>query len=412
MIQLSHSTAEIRSEIIISGSKSESNRWLILQHLYPESIEIQNLSSSEDTKVLQDALNSDFSSDNSRIDIGHAGTAMRFLTAFLAVQDGVQIILTGSERMQQRPIAPLVEALKDLGCSIEYKGKIGFPPLKISGQKIKKDEVTVRADISSQFITALMLIAPKLPRGLKINFKGELTSRPYVEMTLNQLRSLGIQAEFTPKGIHIFPKSIIKKKNVIVESDWSTASYWFSAVALAQMAEIKLNFFQKNSLQGDAAVREIYAKYFGVKSEITHNNLILNKIQDFVLPKKIHLNLNQTPDIAQTIAVTCAGLQIQAKLTGLKTLKIKETNRLLALQNELKKMGVDSIIGDDFIELISFNPPHETPLIETYQDHRMAMSFAPLALKFLLKIADENVVAKSCPEFWDDFASAGFRISH
>ena len=411
MIQLSHSTAKIKGKINISGSKSESNRWLILQKLFPEITEIKNISNSEDTKLLAEGLhNCQPSTNNFLLNIGHAGTAMRFLTAYFATTDYSKVILTGSKRMQERPIYPLVNALRDLGCVINYVEKEGFPPLQIFGKSITKDEVNIPANVSSQYITALMLIAAKLPKGLKINFTTELTSQPYIEMTKNQLQSIGIMVNWLENGIQIYPKKCVDKQSVTVESDWSSASYWYSMAVLSRCTEMELNFFKKDSWQGDAELVNIYEKFFGVKTIFQSDSIILSKIDGFVFPDCIELDLNKTPDIAQTIAVTCAALKIKTKLTGLHTLKIKETDRLAALQTELEKLGATVQISNDDLELISFSEITSMPTIATYQDHRMAMSFAPLALKFPLQIEDDKVVKKSYPNFWQDLEKVGFTI--
>ena len=415
MLKLSHPTSEINGKIQITGSKSESNRWLILQQIFPGIESIENLSNSVDTKVLVEALKvyntrSQHLHHTLEINIGHTGTAMRFLTAFFAIQTDVEIILTGSERMQQRPIEPLVTALNNLGCNISYIKKEGFPPLRIKPKISLSDELEIRADISSQYITALLLNAANLPNGLKIHFQSELTSRPYVEMTKQQLESLGIKVEWLNNGIQVYPKKSISPQQVLVESDWSSASYWFSMLALSNSSKLELASYQDQSLQGDASLRQIYAEFFGIRSEIKDDVLKLEKIQNFQFPTCVELNLNNTPDMAQTIAVTCAGLGIKAKLTGLHTLKVKETDRLEAMKNELKNVGVDVLITENSIELRRFKEVKDIPLIETYQDHRMAMAFAPLALKMPLKIKDEAVVNKSYPTFWQDLRSVGFGI--
>lgn len=415
MLQLSHLTSEIKGKIQITGSKSESNRWLILQQIFPGIESIENLSNSVDTKVLVEALKvyntrSQHLHHTLEINIGHTGTAMRFLTAYFAIQTDLEIILTGSERMQERPIEPLVTALNNLGCNISYIKKEDFPPLRIKPKISLSDELEIRADISSQYITALLLNAANLPNGLKIHFQSELTSRPYVEMTKQQLESLGIKVEWLNNGIQVYPKKSISPQQVLVESDWSSASYWFSMLALSESSEIELSSYKNQSLQGDASLKQIYAQYFGIQSEIEDDVLKLKKITDFKFPESIDLNLNNTPDIAQTIALTCAGLKIKAKLTGLHTLKLKETDRLKAMKNELKKVGVDTVITEKSIELVAFNKINDIPTIETYQDHRMAMAFAPLSLKMPLKINDETVVNKSYPTFWEDLRSVGFAI--
>ena len=415
MLKLSHPTSEINGKIQITGSKSESNRWLILQQIFPGIESIENLSNSVDTKVLVEALKvyntrSQHLHHTLEINIGHTGTAMRFLTAYFAIHTDVEIVLTGSKRMQERPIEELVKALNSLGCKISYTEQEGFPPLRIKPKTSLNDELEIRVDISSQYITALLLVAPILPNGLKIQFLGELTSRPYIEMTKQQLESIGIKVKWLNNGIQVYPKKSISPQQVLVESDWSSASYWYSMLALSNSSKLELASYQDQSLQGDASLRQIYAEFFGIRSEIKDDVLKLEKIQNFQFPTCVELNLNNTPDMAQTIAVTCAGLGIKAKLTGLHTLKVKETDRLEAMKNELKNVGVDVLITESSIELVAFNKINNIPTIETYKDHRMAMAFAPLALKMPLKINDEAVVDKSYPTFWQDLRSVGFAI--
>lgn len=386
-----------KGEIFITGSKSESNRLLILNALFDNSIEIKNLSNSEDTELLQNALKN----SGNKIDIHHAGTAMRFLTAYLSTQVNREVVLTGSERMKQRPIGILVEALKSLGAEISYLENGGFPPLKIKGKKLIKDFVELDANISSQYITALMLIAPKLENGLTIQLNGKITSLPYLMMTVQLLERIGIKVERNENVFRIHPKNKIQNQEITVESDWSSASYFYALAALSENPEIKINSYFQNSLQGDSALIEIYKNHFGINSEFIGNQIILIKNTDFQF-KTIELNLNETPDIAQTIAVTCAGLKIKCKLTGLETLSIKETDRLTALKNELKKVGAIVAITKDSLEINDFEKINEIPQIETYNDHRMAMSFAPLCLLMDLEIKNPEVITKSYPDFWSD----------
>lgn len=388
--------------IQIGGSKSESNRLLILKAQFPN-LSIENLSESDDTKVLRAGLKI----INGTVDVQHAGTAMRFLTAYFAAKDGAQIILTGSQRMQERPIGVLVDALIGLGADIEYVGVDGFPPLKIKGKLLYKNEVKIKSDISSQFVSALILIAPMLPNGLRILLEGKSISKPYVEMTFSLLKQLGIKGNFPKNEIAISSAKEVAASIFTVESDWSSASYFYSLVALSKNAEINLKNFKENSLQGDSALKKIY-ECLGVKTEFNYNekSITLSK-QKSKLPEFLVLDLNDTPDLAQTIAVTCFGLGIVCKLTGLATLKIKETDRLLALKTELEKLGAVVTVDSNSLHLQKATQINAGQTINTYQDHRMAMAFAPLAIKTDLTIADAEVVSKSYPNFWQDLKNAG-----
>lgn len=391
-------------EIKITGSKSETNRLLILKELFKK-ISLSNISNSDDSNVMRKALNS----DESIIDIGHAGTAMRFLTSFYAISDGREIVLTGSERMRERPIKILVDALNELGANIKYTGNKGYPPLKIKGKNISGGEIILPSNISSQYLTSLLLIGPRLKNGLKIKLSGQITSYPYVKLTLEFLKRIGVDLEI--KRDFIFVKNItdIKEKNIKIESDWSSASYFFSAVALSRFSNLKLSFFSTDSLQGDSILVKLYKK-LGVVSKIKNGNLLLSKNSKFQKPNFINLNLNDTPDLAQTIAVTCLGLKINCELNGLHTLKIKETDRLVALKNEISKFGASVKITNDSLHLIAKKNLKHDVEIDTYNDHRMAMAFAPLALKNNLKIKNEQVVTKSYPAFWKDLQSIGFQV--
>ena len=391
-------------EIKITGSKSETNRLLILKELFKK-ISLSNISNSDDSNVMRKALNS----DESIIDIGHAGTAMRFLTSFYAISDGREIVLTGSDRMKERPIKILVDALNELGANIKYTGNKGYPPLKIKGKNISGGEIILPSNISSQYLTSLLLIGPRLKNGLKIKLSGQITSYPYVKLTLEFLKRIGVDLEI--KRDFIFVKNItdIKEKNIKIESDWSSASYFFSAVALSRFSNLKLSFFSTDSLQGDSILVKLYKK-LGVVSKIKNGNLLLSKNSKFQKPNFINLNLNDTPDLAQTIAVTCLGLKINCELNGLHTLKIKETDRLVALKNEISKFGASVKITNDSLHLIAKKNLKHDVEIDTYNDHRMAMAFAPLALKNNLKIKNEQVVTKSYPAFWKDLQSIGFQV--
>ena len=404
---LKHDNSFFSRSFEISGSKSESNRLLILKSFY-KNLEIENLSDSDDSVVLSKHLKN----LSNHIDIGHAGTAMRFLTAFLSIQNNKEFEITGSERMKQRPIKILVDALNSLGAEIRYKDKVGYPPLIIKGKKISGQKISLNAEISSQYISALILIAPFLDKGLSIHLEGTITSRPYLEMTLSILNKIGVSHEFTNNKITIEPLSEIDKTTINVESDWSSVSYFYSIVALSSQSELSIGKFYNSSIQGDKELSKIYLK-FGVETEFldAQGRIILKKIKDFVLPQKVSIDLTKHPDIAQTIAVTCFGLGINCDLFGLHTLKIKETDRLLALKIELEKLGADIEITNNSIHLSSCSKINKNISIDTYNDHRMAMAFAPLAILVPLKINNPDVVSKSYKNFWSDLKAINFNIS-
>ena len=392
------------SRLQITGSKSESNRALLLQALYNK-LTIQNLSNSDDSKMMKNAL----SSKATNIDIHHAGTAMRFLTAYFAVNMGKTTILTGSERMQQRPIKILVDALNSLGADIGYIKNEGYPPLLIKGRQLSKKIVYLKSDISSQYISALLLIAPSLKNGLELHLEGKITSLPYIKMTLALLDEMGVETKFEGDVIEVLPLSNQVSKIFTVESDWSSASYYYSILALSPVGtQIDLSDYKSESLQGDAVLRNIYKK-LGVDSSFSGTILSLKKVQR-PLPACLALDLSDTPDIAQTIVVSCLGLEIDCDLTGLHTLKIKETDRLLALKNEIKKLGTELKITDNSLHLNNVASLNCDVHIATYNDHRMAMAFAPLALRASLYIENAEVVSKSYPNFWEDLKSLGFKL--
>lgn len=408
---------QIDIEIKLTGSKSECNRALIISALSKGTVSVENLSVAADTVLLVKSLKSIVESqdlgletnDSRLIDIGPAGTAMRFLTAFLAIQNG-KFLLTGTERMKQRPIGILVEALKSIGAEISYVENEGFPPLQISGPlKQTTPKVKIKGDISSQYISALLMIAPNLPLGLTLEIEGELTSKPYVEMTLAMLEQVGIRNDWFENTITIEPQSLNTAK-LYVEPDWSAASYWFAIAALSDEATIFLPGLNGYSLQGDSKITEIMAN-FGITSQFKNGGVFLKKE-----PKKIErkiFDLKECPDLAQTIVVICASLGHDATFTGLETLKIKETNRVLALQQELAKIGV-KFIEKNFSYKLDCSGLHfpEKITINTYEDHRMAMAFAPLALKIKqVEIEEKEVVNKSYPYFWDDLEKAGFEVA-
>ncbi len=349
------------------------------------------------------------SKESGEIDIHHAGTAMRFLTAYFASKPGAEVILTGSSRMQERPIKILVNALKNMGAKISYLKQEGYPPLEIKGVALHGKEVGLPGNVSSQYITALLLSAPRLPHGLHIKLETELTSVPYVEMTLSLLKQIGVKTIFEKDSIQIEPLTHIPKTKLAVESDWSSASYFYSIVALSPPGtEIELSTFRKNSLQGDSALATIY-RDFGVETTFKEDSIVLIKINE-PNDQIVKYNLVDTPDLAQTIAVSCLGLGMGCELTGLHTLKIKETDRLEALEREISKFGADISSTDRSLKLSSIKNLNEGIKVATYNDHRMAMAFAPLALKCNLTILDAGVVSKSYPDFWNDLQSLGLSI--
>ncbi len=407
---LSHQSKVIRGTVQLTGSKSESNRALIIRALSGGLVTVENLSEAADTVTLEAALeiaktgNTEFKT----IDIGPAGTAMRFLTSYLNLIKG-NFILTGTERMQQRPIGILVDALKSIGADIHYEKKAGYPPLKIEGGMFQsKDHVAIQGNISSQYISSLLLIASSLKKGLTIQIEGELTSRPYVTMTLEMLKEAGIQYDFQEQSIAI-AKQDFQPATIYVEPDWSAASYWYAMVALAQEAHVVLPGLKKHSLQGDFAIIDIMT-HFGVTSTFEKDGLHLRK--SGLISKKSLFNFKECPDLAQTVIVVAAALRKDSSFTGLETLKIKETDRILALQQEIGKFGAELIADGEVYHLKTakvFEP--ENINIATYEDHRMAMAFAPLALVFnQVTIEEPVVVEKSYPSFWKHLVAQGFQI--
>ena len=402
---LIHSLSQnISQKIKLTGSKSISNRLLILNSLFNNKINLINTSNSEDTNILKKSL----TSKEKKINIGHAGTAMRFLVSFFAYK-GIEKIITGSSRMKKRPIGLLVEALRSIGVEIKYLEEIGFPPIKILPSKFNNNKLKIKGNISSQFITSLLLIAPKLPNGLELELTNKITSFPYLNMTLSILNKLGIFTKKNENFILIKPIKKILQQNFIIESDWSSASYYYSIAAVSKNCNLELSYFFKNSLQGDSKIVSIYKNFFGVYTKFIDNKIILTKDNNFDFPKSINLNLNDSPDIAQTIAVTSALLKIPTLLTGLETLKVKETDRIVALYKELKKCGIESTITNSTINIQYFNKINYIPKIETYEDHRMAMAFSPFSLIHPIEIINSKVVKKSYPNFWKDINKLGIK---
>ena len=398
--------SEISVTIELLGSKSESNRALIINALSGNNSELKNISTSSDTMLLQEAL----VSKESLIDIQDAGTAMRFLTAYFAAthQDKT---LTGTSRMLERPIATLVDELKEIGADIEYAGITGFPPIIINGSKsiFTKNKIIIRSDISSQFISALLMIAPVLSEGLEIEFTEKIVSRPYIEMTLAIMHHFGIIGECSVNGITISNQNY-KSTKYTIESDWSCASYWYLIAALSKDPAIFLKGLKRKSFQGDAIVQELF-KPFGIVTEFSDTGAFITKADEDFSSIPATIDFTDNPDLAQTYIVLCAAKNIYCKFTGLQSLHIKETDRIQALQNELKKFSVQFVEEEKDVFTLSgkFNPV--PAIIETYNDHRMAMAFAPLALLCPeLKIMNPLCVEKSYPDFWKDIKKSGFCI--
>ena len=392
------------TRILLPASKSISNRALILDALAGGGSTLNNLSQARDTRTMIRLL----ASDQKELDVLDAGTTMRFLTSFLAVQDKARV-LKGSKRMHERPISILVDALRSLGAEIDYLGQEGYPPLLIHPFKKQIEKsIEVKGDISSQYLSALLMIAPQLPQGLTLTVKGKIMSRPYLEMTLSLMGLFGIEHSWQDNRIEILPQPY-HPANLTVESDWSAASYWYSIMALSPEGEIFLEGLQKPSLQGDSRIAKIMAP-LGIATEFNDQGARLTK----TVPQteELALDFSDCPDLAQTVAVICATKGIRALMTGLESLSIKETDRIKAVHTELQKFGGDLVEispGQWVVEPVAALDELSRPVkIATYEDHRMAMAFAPLATKLPLIIEDPQVVNKSYPGFWQDLIKAGF----
>ncbi len=403
---LSKNNKNISGIIDISGSKSESNRLLMLRE-YLGDFKITNLSKSDDTKTLIDAL----INTNNIIDVNHAGTAMRFLISYYASNPDSKVILTGSDRMKSRPIAILVDALRDLGADIEYEGKEGYPPIKIIGKKIINNEVSLPANISSQYVSSLMMLGVKIDNGIKLNLTGDITSKPYILMTKKIIEKVGCNVIINNNKIEVLRQKKPSENIVDVESDWSSASYFYNIVAFSKEAKIVLKTFKKNSIQGDSIISKIYQR-IGVETIYKEGSIIISKNKNINPPERIKLDLTEIPDLAQTIAVCCLGLGIECELSGLHTLKIKETDRIEAIKKEFIKLGVENIkTSDNSIYFKGDQKLNHDIKINTYQDHRMALSFATLAVIIDISIDSPNVVSKSFPNYWENLIALGFKIN-
>lgn len=397
--------SSIKATIQLPASKSISNRALIINALGKGTYPPVNLSDCDDTCVMIKAL----TEGEETIDIMAAGTAMRFLTAYLSVTPGEKII-TGTARMQQRPIQILVDALRELGAEIEYAGNEGFPPLSIKGAELQGNEITLKGNVSSQYISALLMIGPVLKNGLILHLSGEIVSRPYINLTLQLMQDFGAKAAWTsPCSISVAPQPY-QSIPFTVESDWSAASYWYQIAILSSKAEIELLGLFHNSYQGDSRGAEVFSR-LGITTEFTPKSIKLKKTGK--VPPRLDEDFVDIPDLAQTFVVTCALLNIPFRFTGLQSLKIKETDRIAALRTELKKLGY--VIEEENDSVLMWNgercEPEKVPVIATYEDHRMAMAFAPaVILHPNLEIADPQVVTKSYPGYWEDLKKGGFQI--
>lgn len=415
---ISKSNRSIKGEITLNGSKSISNRALIIRALSGENFSIKRISTSKDTITLEKLLaelSHQKESEPIELNTGHAGTTFRFLTGFLAAQKGTQV-LTGSDRMKQRPIGILVKALRELGADIQYLENEGYPPLLIKETSAEwKNKLTIAANTSSQYISSLLMLAPTLPNGLELTLDGKIVSIPYIQMTLNLMEEFGVQHTWEGNKITIAPQQY-QGKDFVVEADWSAASYHFSLAILAEEVDLQLNGLFEKSTQGDAAIVQI-AEQFGITSTFNKNGIHLKKSGD-TPTKMFEYDFLECPDIAQTLAVICGGLGTTGLFTGLDTLSIKETDRIAALQNELQKVQVFfsklppkfSKKSDKTFHMVEGTSVVDLPTFATYEDHRMAMAFAPLAFFGKIKIENPMVVIKSYPDFYKDLEKLGFDI--
>jgi len=408
IIKISKKNRTVQGRIDLAGSKSISNRALIIQALCEEDFPIYRIANAKDTDTLQELL----ASKNDVLDAGPAGTTFRFMTAFLSLQSGTQT-LTGSERMKQRPIGVLVEALRKLGANIDYLEKEGYPPLKIgiSNLTLENDimSLSIPASVSSQYISALLLIAPTLKNGLELTLTGKIVSLPYIQMTLNLMAYFGIKHEWNGQTIIVKPQKY-QARPFTVEGDWSAASYYYAVAAFANDdLQLQLDGLFADSVQGDAVVAKL-SEHFGVQSTFNESGVLLTKIKNHTF-EDFKYNFLECPDIAQTLAVMCGGVGINGHFSGLETLKIKETDRVNALFQELKKIKVNFEEQKNETCIVNGKAIFEnTSQFPTYEDHRMAMAFAPLAMFHAVNIEEPMVVEKSYPDFWKDFESLGFEI--
>jgi 3-phosphoshikimate 1-carboxyvinyltransferase len=415
MYQLSHPHPTLNGRIALTGSKSIANRALIIRALTPGGFPIHRLAAADDTVRLERML----ANDDEVLDAGPAGTTFRFLTGFLSRRPGHQV-LTGSQRMKERPIGILVDALRELGADIEYTEKEGYPPLKIGYSTLDRaNALTIAADTSSQYISSLLMLAPTLPDGLRLTLDGEIVSIPYIKMTLSLMAYFGVESSWEDQTI-VVPSQIYQAREFTVEADWSAASYYYGLAALADSADLQIDGLFPDSVQGDAVVAKLYER-FGITTTFNDTGLRIEKPAGAPVPPLFEQDFVECPDIAQTLMVTCAGLGVQALYSGLQTLFIKETDRVAAMKAELGKMGIAlykipahmSGTGPGqqlFAQEGKADFSAGMPTFSTYHDHRMAMAVAPLALLHPIRIEDPEVVGKSYPDFYQDFEQLGLVV--
>lgn len=405
ILKVSRNNRSVKGKIDLAGSKSINNRALIIRALCEEDFPIHRMANAKDTETLQRLL----ASESDVLDAGPAGTTFRFMTAFLSLQQGTQT-LTGSERMKQRPIGVLVEALRTLGANIEYLEKDGYPPLKIhTPNSLNINQLSIPASVSSQYISALLMIAPTLENGLELTLTGKIVSRPYIQMTLNLMAYFGVSHEWNGNVILVKPQKY-QPREFTVEADWSAASYYYTIAAFANDdLDLQLDGLFENSVQGDAVIAEI-GEHFGIKSQFNETGVHLTKVKNHV-QKEFNYNFLECPDIAQTLAVICGGLGVKGEFSGLETLKIKETDRVAALNAELAKANVNfEELSFDTCSIEGKAIFDSVPQFPTYEDHRMAMAFAPFAMLHDVLIEEPKVVEKSYPDYWKDLEVLGFEI--
>lgn len=415
MYELSHPNPTLTGHIELTGSKSIANRALIIRALTPGGFPIHRLAAADDTVRLERLL----ASEEEVLDAGPAGTTFRFLTGFLSRRPGYQV-LTGSQRMKERPIGILVDALRELGADIEYTENEGYPPLRIGHVALDcTHELTIAADTSSQYISSLLMLAPTLPKGLRLTLDGEIVSVPYIKMTLSLMAYFGVASSWEGQTIVVAPQAY-QPKEFTVEADWSAASYYYGLAALADSATIQVDGLFAESVQGDSVVAKLYER-FGVTTTFNETGLLIEKPADAKVPPMFEQDFVDCPDIAQTLMATCAGLGVQGLYSGLQTLFIKETDRVAAMKAELGKLGI--ALYKIPAHMSGAGPGQQyfgqegkadytagTPTFATYHDHRMAMALAPLALQNAIKIEDPEVVGKSYPDFYRDFEWLGFVV--